>query len=86
MIEREVTVKLEKGLEARPTALLVQMACGFDSQICISYDGKKVNVKSIMGMLSLGIGSNKTVVLQTEGPDEEKAADEIEKYLSGKED
>ena len=85
MLTREIEVKIEGGLEARPTAMLVQLACSFDSQIYLEYAGKNVNVKSIMGMLSLGICEGTTLKLSADGNDEEQAISEIEKYFSGQE-
>ena len=64
MIERTMKIELENGLEARPVAVLVQKASMHDSTIYIHAEGKKVNAKSIMGMMSLGLdmGEEVTVV------------------------
>lgn len=83
MIQREVQIKLETGLEARPVAMLVQVASQFDSSVYIHSDEKKVNAKSIMGMMSLGLDSGATVTVIADGSDEEQAVAEIEKFLSG---
>lgn len=82
MIQREVQIKLETGLEARPVAMLVQVASQFDSSVYIHSDEKKVNAKSIMGMMSLGLDSGAMVTVIADGSDEEQAVAEIEKFLS----
>ena len=55
MIKKEVEIQLENGLEARPIALLVQVASQYESSIYIESDGKRVNAKSIMGMMTLAL-------------------------------
>ena len=55
MISKEITIRLENGLEARPVALLVQVASQFDSSVYLETGDKRVNAKSIMGMMSLGL-------------------------------
>ena len=64
--------------------MLVQVASQFESTVYINSDAKKVNAKSIMGMMSLGLDSGEKVVVIAEGSDEEKAVEEIEKFLAGK--
>ncbi len=81
MIRRAVTVNCE-GLEARPIAMLVQKASQFGSSIHIEVGTKKVNAKSIMGMMSLSVCGGDKVIVATEGIDEEAAADAMEAYLS----
>lgn len=83
MTKRSITIKLETGLEARPVALLVQEASKYDSRIYIESEGKKVNAKSIMGMMSLGLNTGEELVVSAEGTDEAVAVDNIEKFLSG---
>ena len=84
MISKEITIRLENGLEARPVAMLVQVASQFDSTIYLEAAEKKVNAKSIMGMMSLGLDTGEKVTAVIEGNDEEAALEGIEKYLSGK--
>ncbi len=84
MVQKSIQIKLETGLEARPIAMLVQVASQFESSVYINSGDKKVNAKSIMGMMSLGLDSGKTVTVAAEGSDEESAVAEIEKFLSGK--
>lgn len=81
MIKKAVTINCE-GLEARPIAMLVQKASQFSSTVHIEIGNKKVNAKSIMGMMSLSVCGGDEVVIVTEGADEEVAASEIEAYLN----
>ncbi|MBE5934985.1 MAG: HPr family phosphocarrier protein [Lachnospiraceae bacterium] len=82
MMEKNVIINLESGLEARPVAQLVQVASQFESKIFLEVEDKKVNAKSIMGMMSLGLATGETVNIIAEGADEEIAIESIEKYLS----
>lgn len=82
MIKKPITIQIPSGLEARPVALLVQVASQYDSQIHVEVEGKRVNAKSIMGMMTLGLESGEKVTVEATGADEEKAMQEIEKYLS----
>lgn len=84
MTKKNVEIKLENGLEARPVALLVQTASQFDSSIYIESDNKKVNAKSIMGMMTLVLKAGEKVLVIADGKDEEEAAVAIERYLSDK--
>lgn len=84
MSTKEITIRLENGLEARPVAMLVQVASQYESSVYLEAGSKKVNAKSIMGMMSLGLDTGEKVTVITEGSDEEAAIDGIEKYLSGK--
>ena len=84
MISKEITIRLENGLEARPVAMLVQVASQFDSSIYLEAGEKKVNAKSIMGMMSLGLDTGEMVTAIADGNGEEAALEGIEKNLSGK--
>ena len=79
-----MTIKIPTGLEARPVALLVQVASRYESSIYVECEDKKVNAKSIMGMMSLGIAAGEEVTVIANGADEEEAIENIEKYLSSK--
>ena len=81
MIKKAVTINCE-GLEARPIAMLVQKASQFNSTVHIEVGTKKVNAKSIMGMMSLSVCGGDEIIVVTEGADEAVAADEIESYLN----
>lgn len=82
MITKKITIKLPTGLEARPVALLVQVASQYESTVYVECENKKVNAKSIMGMMTLGLAAGEDVTVVVDGVDEETAMDKIEKYLS----
>ena len=82
MITKSVEIKLPRGLEARPVAELVQLASKYESTVHIEAQSKKVNAKSIMGMMTLGLDSGEKVKVTADGKDETDAIREIEKYLS----
>lgn len=82
MVRKTMTVQLTAGLEARPIAMLVQVASQYDSKIYVETGSKRVNEKSIMGMMTLGISVGEEVTVSADGADEEKAIAEIESYLS----
>ncbi|MGX7051252.1 phosphocarrier protein HPr [Leuconostoc palmae] len=67
----------ETGIHARPATLLVQAASKFTSDVTLSYQGKDVNLKSIMGVMSLGVGQGADVTIKTDGADEEDAMEAI---------
>lgn len=75
-------IQLQNGLEARPVAVLVQVASQYNSSIYVECDDRKVNVKSIMGMMTLGLTAGEEVVVSANGDDEQTAMDDIVKYLS----
>lgn len=83
MIEKSIKIQLNGGLEARPIAMLVQVASQHESSVYIQTEGKKVNAKSIMGMMSLALNSGEDVTVITNGNDEQEAMKNIEEYLSG---
>ena len=82
MTKRTVTIELASGLEASPIAMLVQLASSYESKIYVQSDNKKVNAKSIMGMMTLDLPVGEQVIITADGVDEEKAINDIEKYLS----
>lgn len=84
MTKKTIQVELENGFEARPVALLVQEASKYDSTIYFQCDGKKVNAKSIMGMMSLSLVSGEAIEVSAEGTDEDAALTGIENFLGGK--
>lgn len=83
MKKETMSIQLANGLEARPIAVMVQIASQFDSKIYLEAEGKRVNAKSIMGMMSLGLASGEEVTVVADGNDEDTAVVEIEKFLSG---
>ena len=84
MVQKSMEVQLDNGLEARPVALLVQVASQFESDIYVESEQRRVNAKSIMGMMTLGLTSGEDIMVSASGEDEQEAIANIEKYLSGK--
>lgn len=84
MTMRNIQVNLENGLEARPVALLVQEASKYESKIYIQSGDKRVNAKSIMGMMTLGLDNGEALTVSAEGTDEQAAVEGIEHFLSGR--
>ncbi|CAM4333730.1 MULTISPECIES: phosphocarrier protein HPr [Jeotgalicoccus] len=72
----------ETGIHARPATILVQTATKFESDIELEYNSKKVNLKSIMGVMSLGVGKGAEVTIYADGKDEEEAIEAISETLS----
>jgi catabolite repression HPr-like protein len=85
MLERQVEVKLKTGLQARPAARFVQEANRFAADVFLKKDGKKVNGKSIMGLMSLAISSGTTITIMTDGRDEQEAMDVLTAFVSREE-
>ena len=86
MITKSIEIKLPRGLEARPVAELVQLASKYDSTVHIEAKEKKVNAKSIMGMMTLTLETGENVTVIAEGADEEAAVADLESFLQGKND
>lgn len=85
MVEKEIVVKLKSGLQARQAALFVQEANRFKSEIFLQKEDKKVNAKSIMGIMSLAVARGTTVSLFADGSDAEQAVEALEQLI-GSED
>jgi catabolite repression HPr-like protein len=81
MVEKKVEVGLRTGLQARPAALFVQEANKFNADIFLEKDGKKVNAKSIMGLMSLAVSTGSSVTLIAEGHDEEAAVEALTAFV-----
>ncbi len=81
MITKKITIGIPAGLEARPVAMLVQVASQYESSIYIEDESRRVNAKSIMGMMSLGLGTGEEVTVSADGSDEAKAMNAMETYL-----
>ena len=77
MEKKDFHVVAETGIHARPATLLVQAASKFNSDINFEYKGKSVNLKSIMGVMSLGVGQGSDVTISAEGADEKEAMEAI---------
>lgn len=82
MAEKQFKVTAETGIHARPATLLVQTASKFNSEIQLEYKGKKVNLKSIMGVMSLGIGQGADITISAEGSDANDALNSLEETLN----
>jgi catabolite repression HPr-like protein len=85
MTKRPVVVKLKTGLHARPAALFVQEANKFSSEIYVEKDEKKVNAKSIMGIMSLAISSGTEVNISADGSDSDQAVTALVSLVSKEE-
>ena len=83
MTTKDITIDIKQGVEASP-AKCVQVASQFESKIYVEYETKKVNAKSIMGMMALGLVPGQTVKVSADGADEAQAIESIEKYLGNK--
>lgn len=73
MEKRDFHIVAETGIHARPATLLVQAASKFSSDVNLEYNGKSVNLKSIMGVMSLGVGQGADVTISAEGADADDA-------------
>lgn len=82
MAEKQFKVISDTGIHARPATLLVQTASRFNSDINLEYKGKKVNLKSIMGVMSLGIGQGAEIKISAEGSDADDALASLTETLS----
>ena len=85
MKKKTMTIQLNDRLDARPIAMLVQVASQYDSSIHIESGEKYVNAKSIMGMMTLTLNTGEEISVVADDADEAAAIESIEKYLSGKE-
>jgi catabolite repression HPr-like protein len=83
MVKKDVVIGLDNGLEERPIAVLVQKASKFESSVYLLSGNKRVNAKSIMGMMGMGMQNGENVTVVTQGNDEDAAAEEIARYLGG---
>jgi phosphocarrier protein HPr len=77
MISKDFTINNKLGLHARPSAQLTQIAGRYESEVFIARNGRRVNAKSIMGVMMLAAGPGSTVTVDAEGPDEQQAIDAI---------
>lgn len=82
MFYKEVVVQNQVGLHARPATFFIQKANEFKSSIWVEKDERKVNAKSLLGVLSLGITKGTSVNISAEGQDEEEAVNSLVKLIS----
>lgn len=85
MVEQKVIVRLKTGLQARPAALFVQEANRYIAEIFVQKNDKKVNAKSIMGIMSLAIASGKEIVISADGNEAEQAVQSLVDFVSKEE-
>lgn len=81
MIEKTVVVSMMGEAEERPVAVLVQVACQYESRVHLVTGDKKINAKSIMGMMSMNFANGSEITIVADGSDEKEAVDAIEAYL-----
>ncbi len=82
MAEKTFKITSESGIHARPATVLVQAASKYNSDIQLEYNGKSVNLKSIMGVMSLGIGQGAEVKIVAEGSDEAEAITNLTEIMA----
>ncbi|HET9463569.1 MAG TPA: HPr family phosphocarrier protein [Thiobacillus sp.] len=82
MQRRDVEIVNKLGLHARPSARLTQLAGRFKSNVFMSRNGRRVNAKSIMGVMMLAAAKGSTITLETEGDDEVEAIDALAGLIS----
>lgn len=81
-MKKDVVIQMSNTMEATPIAHLVQLANQFESRVYFEMDTKRVNAKSIMGMMSLVLSTGTTVTIDAEGSDEDKAINAMEDFLT----
>jgi phosphocarrier protein len=84
MIQRTATISNKLGLHARASAKLTKLASSFACEVWLSRNGRRVNAKSIMGVMMLAAGLGSTVEIETDGPDEQAAMDAIMALIDDK--
>ncbi|QSX07908.1 HPr family phosphocarrier protein [Alkalibacter rhizosphaerae] len=84
MFSKEITIMNATGLHARPASMFVQEAGKYKSDIHVVKDGKKINAKSIMGIMAGGIAKGTQVVIEAEGEDEETAVEALVALIESK--
>jgi phosphocarrier protein len=82
MITRDFTISNKLGLHARPSAQITQAASRFSSEVWLSKNGRRVNAKSIMGVMMLAAGQGSVLTVEAEGEDEARAVDAIGELIA----
>jgi phosphocarrier protein len=82
MVSREVTVKNSVGLHARPATFFIQKANEFKASIFVEKEERRINAKSLLGLLSLGIIQGTVITIMAEGPDDEEAVAALEELIT----
>ena len=83
-VEKEITIVNRLGLHARPAAMFVRIASRFRCEIWVEKEGEQINGKSIMGLMMLAAGQGSTLLIRCEGPDADKAMEELEELINKK--
>jgi phosphocarrier protein HPr len=82
MISKDFTINNKLGLHARPSAQITQVASRFSSEVWISKNGRRVNAKSIMGVMMLAAGQGSLLTVEADGPDEAQVIDAIGELIA----
>ena len=83
-IEKEVAIVNRLGMHARPAAMFVRVASRFRCEVWVEKEGERINGKSIMGLMMLAAGQGSKLMIWCEGPDADKAMEELEELIAGK--
>ncbi len=81
-LEKEIIIRNEQGLHARPAALFVQIVSKYNSDVTIIKDDERINGKSIMGILTLGAQKDSSIILEVDGEDADVVTKELEELLT----
>ena len=84
MLQREVEIINKLGLHARASAKLTQVAGRFKANVWVSRNGRRVNAKSIMGVMMLAAAKGSAIMVETDGPDEAQAMEAVTQLIDGK--
>ena len=84
MISTRITISNKLGLHARASAKLTQVASGFKSDVWLTRNGRRVNAKSIMGVMMLAAAQGSTLLIETEGTDEKQAMEAVVRLIAGR--
>ena len=82
MVSRAMEIKIPTGLDPSTIALFIQIASQYESRVYVEVDNKRVNAKSLMGMMTLGVPQGEEVMVIADGMDESQAITHINQYLS----
>jgi phosphocarrier protein len=83
-LEKEITIVNRLGLHARPAAMFVRIASRYRSEVWVEKEGEQINGKSIMGLMMLAAGQGSKLTIRCEGPDADKALEELEELIQKK--
>jgi phosphocarrier protein HPr len=83
-LEKEISIVNRLGLHARPAAMFVRIASRYRSEVWVTKEGEEVNGKSIMGLMMLAAGQGSKLRIRCEGPDADKALEELEELINAR--